>query len=403
MKYSKALFFFILFLPLILLLLLAISNIAYQINKINRGIDHAQIYQELKNYYNSKRSEVSLDVQHGRVFITYKYNREPSMTFKREFVLDDSDEDFVIYLYGSSPIVSKPPIIGKGYLHFSTILESMLNRSSDRKIFKVYNFGMKWADSYAMKKIVELTIDYKKPDLVVIYYEGGVDYELAYRAGKIKERYYLFKSGFLKTLLTPRFLDNIRGWKIFVAYGNWFMHGYLEPRLINFIQRLRLVKIDPEPFNRYNQLVFENFKENIIDLVSYVDKKDLPIIIVTCLDNLEARPFGVYNITNRLYTLGMKEKDYYRKMEYLIKAKDSELFTEDIRAKTEAYKFLQDLIELESLNIYVFDLRQKLFKEQFEFDYNYLYDYGHLKPKANEIIADYLYEFLVQRKLILEN
>ncbi|MBL7129975.1 MAG: hypothetical protein ISS45_00990 [Candidatus Omnitrophica bacterium] len=391
---KTTLFYFVILIPLFFLIVL-ISNIGLSINRINNHIDHSKIYQKLKSYYDSKRADVSLEGKDNKITIIYKDDSTGS--FRRGINFNHSPDDYIIYVYGSSPIISKPPLFAANYLHFPTILESRLNSMTNKKTFRVYNFSMVWADSYSLKEIIELTVDYKKPDLAIFYYEGGVDYELAYRAANIKEGYYFIKSGFLKKLFSWKCLDKIPGWKTLVSYGDWFLVAYVEPSLINFMQRLGLVRIDSEPFKKYNQLIIEDFKANILKLINYVERKNTALVFVTCLDNLKAKPCGIYRITQKYYELGLQEEDYSQMIEYLVKAKDSEIFTGDLRGKSEVYEFLRSLSNLGSSNVYVFDLRQRLFQEQFTFDYDYFYDYGHLKPKANEIIADYLYEFIVDK------
>ena len=396
--FSIILFFFSLFISLVLLL--SFVNLIYSTYRVNNKIDHDRVWDRLEQYCNTEKAEVSLGKDDEKVILEYKHKAYPFLDFCRKIEFNHSSEDFVIYVYGSSPLVSRPPVIGRRYRHFSEILESKLNSRIQEKKFKIYNLAMKWADSYALKEIIEKTVDYSEPDLAVFYYEGGVDYELAYRAARIKEDYYLLKSGLLRRILTPRFLDNVPGWKIVVEYGNWFMNGYLEPALINLVQKLRLVKIDPVPFESYNGLILDRFERNIKHMVNYMDGRGVPLVIVTCLDNLEARPFGVVEITDKLYRKGMEQENYEKKMEYLVRAKDSEIFTEDIRAKTEAYEFLRSLEDLNLSNIFVFDLRRKLFNERIGFDFNYFYDYGHLRPKANRLIAENLYNYLIRENLI---
>jgi len=382
------------------LLAASVLNIILSIYRINHKIDHTKSYLKLKEYYNSERAEVLLEKSDNKIILTYSLSSDYNESFKKELSFTHHPDDYVIYVYGSSTIVSKPPVFSDNYYHFPDILESRLNSSPSKKDFKVYNFGVKWADSYAIKKIAESTVDFKLPDLLIYYYEGGADYELAYRTAGIKEQYYLLKSGLLKNLFAHRFFDKIPGWKTTVSYANWFLIAYVEPVLINLIQMSGLVEIKPEPFEKYNSLIYEDIKKNILDVASYAEKNNIPIIFITCLDNIKAKPFGIYKTTQKYYKSALEEKNYSKKMEYFIEAKDSEIFTGDIRAKSEVYDFFRNLPKRNFSHVYLFDLREQMFKEGFSFDYDYFYDYGHPKPHTNKIIADYLFEFIKNRNLL---
>ena len=385
-----------------LLFILSLVNIAGGLYRINRSPDRGEAYGSIKDYHASDRAEVSLSEGRGTIVIDYRYDEGPDGAFRREIPVLHRAADRVIYVYGSSPIVSVPPVIGTGYKHFPELLESKLNSRPGEAAFRVYNFGMKWADSYGIKKIAEATLERGKPDLIIIYYEGGADYELAYRAGGVKERYYLLKSGLLKRLLCRRGLDRLPGWKPLVSYGDWFMIAYVEPVLINLAQKAGLINIDPEVFEGYNRLVAEEFGANINELGDIIKEKGVPAVFVTALDNITARPFGTPETTDRYYLSALKETDYDKRMGYFEIAAASEIFTGDIRAKPEAYELLRKMPHLEEDGFYLFDLREELKKEGFGFGYGHFYDYGHPKPGTNRIISDRIYDFMQAEGIILE-
>jgi len=384
----------------VLFLILSLVNILGSLCRINITPDRGETHNRIESYLASDRADVLLSESPVGVAITYRFAEGPDGVFQREIPLRHEESDFVIYAYGSSPIVSVPPVIGAGYKHFPELLESRLNSLAGETKFKVYNFGMKWADSYGIGKIAEATIGRERPDLAIVYYEGGADYELAYRAGRVKERYYLLKSGLMKWLFCRRTFDRIPGWKQFTSYGDWFVIAYIEPVLINLAQKTGFIRIDRKAFDSYDMLVTEEFGKNMALLGDLMRDKGVPAVFVTALDNITARPFGIPEVTDKYYLSALKKEGYKARMVYFMKAAASEIFTGDIRAKPEAYEFLRNMPHFKEGDLHLFDLRKELMGERFGFGYGYFYDYGHPKPETNNIIADRIYEFMLKEGMV---
>jgi hypothetical protein len=390
-------FSLILFIPLAVLILSSL-NIGFNLYRINKGINHSKMYHDLGKYYETKITEVKLTKENSSLLLDYHYKNGFDLTFKRKVPLDIAAGDYLIYVYGSSPVVSKLSLHSEKVL-FTNILENKLNAENKEKDYKVFNFGMTWMDSFAIEKMAQESLKFKKPDLMVCYYAGAVDYDLAYRAAGIRKKYYLFKAGFAEPVLNLSFLDIIPGFKkIRIDFIDWFINSYIEAPLINLAQRFGLVYIDPKLFKKYDELIVKNFALNFRKIKALAIKNDIPLIFVTSLVNLEAKPFGPYQLTQDYYSRASRENNYRKKIELLIKAKDSEIFSGDIRPKSAAYNLINSLGDRQN-NIYVFDLRKQLIDQQFSFGYSHFYDYGHPRPKLNQLIADDLYQFIKEENL----
>jgi hypothetical protein len=396
-KIKYIIFFLILFIPLAVLIL-SVVNIGFNLYKINKGIDHFKIYHNLGKYYKTKITEVKLSKENNSLLFDYYYKNGFDLQFKRKIPLDITTDDYLIYVYGSSPIVSKLSFHSEKVL-FTNILENKLNAENKEKKYKVINFGMTWLDSFGIKKTVQESLKFKKPDLMVCYYAGAVDYDLAYRAAGIRKNYYLFKAGLMEPVLDLSFLDVIPGFKkIRIDFIDWFINSYIETALINLTQYLGLVYIDPKPFQKYDELITEKFALNFQKIKNIAVKNDIPLVFIPSIVNLKAKPFGAYQLTQNYYSRASQENNYRKRIELLIKSKDSEIFSGDIRPKSAAYDFVNSLDNRQK-NTYVLDLKQQLIDEQFSFGYSHFYDYGHPRPKLNQLIADYLYRFIKKEKL----
>ncbi len=392
---KKLFFSFIVFLPLFLFLSL-IFSFNFGIYKM-RHIDYGKIYLELKEYLEKEKGKVYVSVKDNKMQINYDYYIKggPYKPSHQQFSFDPSPDDFLIYVYGSSPIISKPPFFKGNFPFFPLVLESELNATGDKRHFRIFNLGMGSFDSFDIKELIKATMSYKAPDLVIYFDAQASDFESAYFVC-IKRHFYII-SNFFENISHFLSLNRIPGLMTVSKLGGWFLRAYAEPMFINSIQKLNFVKLKKGPFEEYNALIIDYYKRNMYELIESIKAKNIPCVIITPVFNLEARPFGIYNITDRYYKQGLKEKDYSKRIEYLIKAKDSEIFTGDMGFKLQAYNFL---VGLKIDGVYILDLLERLEEERFGFDYRYFYDVGHMKPQLHRIIADRLYEFLKDNELL---
>ncbi len=392
-RFKISVFYIITLIPLCLLVLFTFG-IVKNIFMV-RTVDYARITCDLRDYLESEKAAFSFKAAGNRLIIGYDYKIRggPYKPKELDFVFNDNPGDYLVYVYGSSPVISHLPFVSTDSL-FPNILESKLNSGHNRKI-RVYNFGVSSFDSFDIKELVKCTVNYRKPDLI-IYYEGHMDYTSAY-ATVIRRHFYLLKGGFFRKLIGLVSLNRYANWNKSADVGDWVLYSSIEPGLINLMQRLNVIHINPASFSVYNRLILRYYEKNIVEIINFVKSKSIPVIFITPIANLEARPFGIYEITQKYFTLGMKEKDYVKRMEYLSMARDSEIFTGDLRAKSGLNEFLRNLNEE---GAHILDLEKILACDKFEFNYDYFYDIGHIKPKLHKIIAGHIYDFIKIGKII---
>jgi len=386
----------IILLPIFLLLGL-IFSFTLSVYRI-RHVDYEKIYLYLKDYLEKNKGDVSASVKEGALYIGYDYHIEHGSykSLNRELFFNPLPDDYLVYVYGSSPIISKPPFFRGNFPFFPSVLEAKLNSAANKRNFKVFNFGMGSFDSFDIKDLIDKTVSIKKPDFIILYDCSASDFECAY-FNCVKKNFYFINS-FIKRLGALFVLKRAPRIGELNRLADWFLRAYIEPNLLNMAQRAQLIRIPPEPFKKYNALVFSFYKKNIYDIIRFAQDRKIPLVIITLLANLESRPYGIYNITEACYRQGMREKDYLRRLDYLTQAKDSEIFTGDIGGpRTKVHDFLKSLREE---GVYVLDLQKPLQEKQFDFSYKYFYDVGHMKPDLHKMIAQQLYEFLKGNNLL---
>jgi len=361
-----------------------------------RDINYAEIYSQIDGYLKIDKGKINISVRDNVTYIDYDYaiKENTDKPLHRKVPFDLSSSDFLIYVYGSSSLVSKPPFYKGDFPFIPSLLESELNKLG-YKNFKVINFSIPSFDSFDIKELIKATVNYKKPDLVISFDPATMDFESAYYPF-IKKRFYLV-TDFLKKFSTFYILSHPPRLGIINKLAYWFLKACVEPNLINLAQEFRLISLVEEPFIGYNQLILSYYKNNMHEIIEFTQKRKIPLIILTAVTNLEARPYGIYGITDTYYKEGMRQKDYRKRIAYLTKAKDSEVFTGDLGSKSCAYDFL---VNVKEKDVYILDLQKKLTDAYFEFNYKYFYDYGHMKPALHKIITGYILEFLKEYNLI---
>ncbi len=396
LKQIKLTIFYIIVLIPTFILIGILWNVAGNVYRINNKIDHSAIYSEAGKYLRSSRGEAYAVVNKGEMSFGYVFDESlgGSEKVERTIPFAPIEGNYVVYVYGSSPVVAKPPFCQGRFKNFPVLLEEKLNGENLSRKAKVYNFALSSADSFVIEGIVKATVQYRKPDLIIYYYEGGMDYERVYDILSIKRKYYPLTIFSLGGFLKIAGLDKLEWCRKIGGYASWINRTYVQTDIINFLQAIGVLKVRIEPFQKINSLIFKDIEKNIYKVVDLVEKEGISSVFVTNLTNLEAKPFGVYDLTQKYYERGMREPDFAKKIEYLIQARDSELFTGDLGAKSEVYDVIRDLSRHRMENVYMFDLQRQMIKEGYGFDFDYFYDYGHMRPALHAIISQKLFVFI---------
>jgi hypothetical protein len=279
-------------------------------------------------------------------------------------------------------------------------MEERLNSMPGEGRFRVYNMAMTSADSPAIFEIVRATTRVKEPDIVIYYYEGGMDYEAAYYAAGIKETFYPLRLMSLKGLLDRTGLSGNRCIARWAEYLSWFNKGYLQTALLDLLQAAGLVKIDTGLFAGINAMIERDFEKNLAVTAEFLAERGIPAVFVANPDNLAAKPCGVYSVTQEYYDRAMAADDPRGKITLLKAARDSELFTGDLRGKSGTRDAIRGLESKGIGGIFVFDLETELEEEGYPLDGSSFYDYAHMKPDMHRKVADEICRYLYSKGLI---
>ena len=284
-----------------------------------------------------------------------------------EQYLDDYDS--FIFVYGGSSVSS-----------FPTKLDSLFSEES----VKVVNFGMGAIDSnHVKKRVLSLPEINITPDLVVIY-SGHNDYTNYYHM-----------SGF------NRHFEDFLGFSSFLTFTR--LHHPVPGRdfrgpFFNLLQHFGLIDFDGNEFDIVNDMILDNFISNNEEIQSFLREKNIPMLYITTIGNLEARPYGDIDITEEYYKKGIHANDYEERIHYLRKAMDSELFTFDIRAHSDLNDYIRSLSD--HSDIYVLDLEKRLMNEEFAFGHSEFSDYLHFRHSTDRKIAEILHDTIIRDEIL---
>jgi len=292
-----------------------------------------------------------------------------------------------IFLFGASSVV-----ISDGKT-FADYMETGLGGSGGR--VKVVNFGIPGIDSHSVRLRVEQSLRFGAypPRAIVLYY-GHNDYNVAYSSSLnthwdnafnafLKISYYLSGREF-------KFPDQKYVFKA-EAYSDYLWYArFTRPVFFDIVQKLRLYRVDNESYEGYNAKILEQFKRNNDAILAMAKERGIPVVLVTPIGNLHARPYGSIDVSERNYRLGIGSKDYAESVGYLIKAKDGEIFTGDTRAKSPVLDYLRSLDD--GKTVFVFDLERDFIGREFSFDTTNFLDYFHLNDRAHRAVGEYMTE-----------
>lgn len=290
-----------------------------------------------------------------------------------------------IYVFGESSVVLTDK------LTFSHYLGKDLGEAVPD--VRVTNFGIPGIDSYSIKKRVSQALQFApaKPNVLILYY-GHNDYNIAYDniiniaydgSFDIFLKIGNYVSGGKFNFPEQKYVFNSE------KYGELYWYArFRRPAFLNLAQKAGLFKVENDRYDEYNEMILEHFKKNTKEILLMAKEAGIPVILVTPIGNLHAKPYGAIEIVDKNYKQGISAKDYKESHDYLMKARDNEVFTGDIRAKTPLNDYLGSLHNGKS--VFVFDLERDFTEEKFAFDESNFMDYFHFNDKAHQKIAGYL-------------
>lgn len=332
--------------------------IAGEIREIH-GVDPAAVYRDL---------ESALPRRHPHSF-----------PLPEEILLRD-DSKLTVYLFGASSLV----------LSDGAVFHDYLEEAHDD--LQVVNFGISAIDSLTIRQRVAEAFTIARPDIMVLYY-GHNDYNVVYHLYILPNYFSQFDC--LLRLSYP-FRDRSRPEALFADDEYDVFYRLNRPKLFSRFQRLGLVTIDHDAYLAVNNLILDYFKKHNEAILEMAATHGVPVVLITPVGNLRAEPHGDLS-TTALYRKGMAATDYRESIEHLKMARDAELFTYDLRAKSALVRYIR---ELRHPNVHVLDLEKKLEEMRFGFGGEDFVDYFHFNDRTHRLIADVIYDFLKEKKLL---
>lgn len=257
---------------------------------------------------------------------------------------------------------------------------------------RVVNFGIIGIESTSIKQRVFEAISLNKPDIIILYY-GHNDYNNLYQKNIVPK--YFNKFNFLLKLFYMPY-NIIRLGKMLPPLDYYMFSRTMRPRLFYWFEKLKFMNIDVNKYDRINELCLNKFINNTNQIIMMATAKHIPVILITPIGNLKAEPYG--DITTSIYFhKGMTTRAYRQSIEYLKLARDREILSFDIRAKSPLVNFIRNFV---FPNVYVLDLEKKLEEMHFDFGYTNFIDYFHFSDESNRLVANIIYDFMARNKLL---
>ena len=310
-----------------------------------------------------------------------------------EFIpFDHGPDEVVVYVFGGSSVVMPGRLES-----FPNLLEGLFNADGCNR-FKIYNFGMAGFDSFSVLSHLRRSLDCHRPDAIIIYM-GHNDYTNIYNSRALGPVLITRGNAVLVAALKSyyRFIYFPTHWLMDdappLAYVD-MMRFFVNPLLHRHLQEVGVLKIDASYFDRLNGAILKQYKRNVNLMITAANSREIPLILITPVSNLMTEPYGIDRRAEDLFARGLAEQDYAARIDFLIRARDRDVFSGDIRAKSELNDFLRSL---EGPGVLVFDLECGLIDDGFNFGFEGFNDYVHLTPEMHEHVAIRLHHFLLDR------
>ncbi|MFW6231192.1 MAG: SGNH/GDSL hydrolase family protein [Nanoarchaeota archaeon] len=331
------------------------------------GIEEHEILTVEKLAQNEYKIPIRIEEQ-TEDYVRYLFDH-----FNIEHKLNYSQEK-IIYVYGASTPVDS------GGKTFPQYLDDM------NKNWTVYNFGVPGLESNHIKDFINFTLNHrKKPDIVIVYM-GHNDF--TYRFPGIETFQIFYKIGFM---LSPRKEQ----------FGNsyWFERAYKGP-LFKLLQETGLISFNDTLIRENTPAIVGRYKQNMDDIMRTLKEKNISTIIMTPISNLELEPYGDIDTATAFYDEAMHEDSYGKRIELLERARDAEIFTRIIRAKSGINEYLRS-IDKEGISI--FDLENTFKQKNFSFGDQHFRDRVHFRDETHKMVAEELNRFINDQDMRNDN
>ena len=380
--WRRRIFLLILAAPLLIMLTL-VGAIVVRLVQVWR-LEPDQLQEEVKQLLAYKQGEpFKLSVQDGQEGFRY-----PWCDFQ---TLKGKPGQRVIYAFGGSSLVYPR------WTNFPAFLRK--GEEKEPRQWHVVNFGHAGYDSFSVRQQVEKAVRRAPPDLVIIY-SGHNDFTSAYWNDLLPHLYLVAGSPVLNALsgLAYYIGSSMRDASRDVERLTYevYMHTSLEPAMFGMMSRtVGLYSGFHDMFSKINKLVLQGYQRNLNAMLGVCRKAGVPVLLVTPVSNLHFAPVGLDGEAEQLFARGLAAASYKERIKLLARARDADVFSGMVRAKSMLLNHLRSRHKPPS--VYVLDLEDELHREQNPMDDTQFSDALHMTVPMHKTVARYLFWYIVDK------
>ena len=216
-----------------------------------------------------------------------------------------------------------------------------------------------------------------QPEMLLIY-SGHNDYSYPYLDGLYRE---LGTLNAVRVLWWLRFLESDPS---VVGDGFPWFQRMRTPAMARLGQQLGLVRWESEDFAPHMERSLRHFEENLDQILAIALRHQVPVTLVTPIGNLTWEPFGPVDTVTERFREGMAAVNRAERLDALVAARDGEVLTADMRAKSSLHRAL---VARRGEGVFVFDLQRRLESTGFSFDDEHFRDYLHFTDAGFSVLA----------------
>jgi lysophospholipase L1-like esterase len=253
----------------------------------------------------------------------------------------------------------------------------------------VENLGVSGVESSALVEHFEkaLASPMSPPDLLLVY-AGHNDYNVLYHTSLAREFDVLEPFFYLLGSVTRPGLRH--GLTVYLRSR--------VPPLLERLQQSHLVDFSHLDLRAVNQAIARRLEENLQQIISRCRALGIPVMLVTPVGNLLARPYGSIGVTSAAFHWGQALPDGPWRLSLLRAAQEGEFTTYDIRAKAPGISAIKSLA---GPGVVVVDLDLWLEERGMRLDERLFSDYFHFTSWGHARVTDCLMEEMVRLSGVL--
>lgn len=308
--------------------------------------------------------------------------------------LDVKPGERVIYAFGGSSLVAP---MGESFPE-----EVQRGAQAAGLPWRVFNYGNYGFDSYSVRVRLKVALQHRPPDLVLIY-SGHNDFTYSYWNLVLPQLYLVSGAPVLQALA-----------RLGYALGKMFQHrepgnpgppfekfrrASLEPAMFRLVNRsLGLFAGRKALFEKVNKLALQAYEKNMAAMLRICREAGVPVLLVTPVFNLHFRPTGLDGEAEELFNRGLAAASYEQRIKLLVQAKDADVFSGMIRAKSSLLDYLRGLQAPPAVS--VLQLDKALYSTEQPLDGTQFEDSLHLWVPFHKLVAQHIFKHITSNGLL---